>query len=62
MEKIPMLDLKLEYQYMKADIDAAIQRCLQHQRWILGPEVFELEDKHSCISWRKTLHWVFFWN
>ena len=45
METISMLDLKLEYQYMKADIDAAIQRCLEHQRWILGPEVFELEDK-----------------
>ena len=40
-----MLDLQLEYQYMKADIDNAIKRCLQHQRWILGPEVSELENK-----------------
>lgn len=45
MKKIPMLDLQLEYQYMKADLDAAIQRCLEHQRWIFGPEVEELEQK-----------------
>ncbi len=43
--KIPMLDLHAEYEYMKADIDAAIRRCLEHQQWILGPEVKELEDK-----------------
>jgi dTDP-4-amino-4,6-dideoxygalactose transaminase len=45
MKQIPMLDLKLEYEYMKEDIDSAIQGCLEHQRWILGPEVKELEDK-----------------
>lgn len=42
--KIPMLDLKLEYEYMKKDIDAAIARCLEHQKWIFGPEVKQLED------------------
>jgi dTDP-4-amino-4,6-dideoxygalactose transaminase len=45
MKRIPMLDLKLEYEYMKEDIDSAIRRCLEHQRWILGPEVKELEEK-----------------
>ena len=40
-----MLDLKREYKYMKADIDAAIARCLDHQHWILGPEVQEFEEK-----------------
>jgi dTDP-4-amino-4,6-dideoxygalactose transaminase len=40
-----MLDLKLEYLHMKAEIDAAIARCLDHQQWILGPEVKELETK-----------------
>ncbi len=45
MKKIQMLDLKLEYGYMKDDIDAAIKRCLEHQKWILGPEVKELEEK-----------------
>jgi dTDP-4-amino-4,6-dideoxygalactose transaminase len=42
---IPMLDLKREYEYMKKDIDAAIGKCLEHQKWIFGPEVKELEDK-----------------
>ena len=43
MNEIPMLDLKLEYEYMKNDIDLAIRKCLEHQKWILGPEVKELE-------------------
>lgn len=45
MKQIPMLDLRLEYEYMKNDIDSAIQRCLEHQQWILGPDVKELENK-----------------
>jgi dTDP-4-amino-4,6-dideoxygalactose transaminase len=45
MKQIPMLDLNAEYVHMKADIDAALQRCLNHQKWILGPEVAELEQK-----------------
>ncbi len=45
MKQIPMLDLKLEYDYMKKDIDGAIQTCLDHQRWIFGPEVKALEDR-----------------
>lgn len=44
MKQIPMLDLHAEYAYMKADIDAAIQRCLEHQKWIFGPEVKALEE------------------
>lgn len=43
--KIPMLDLMLEYDYMKEEIDEAIKNCLSHHRWILGPEVSELEEK-----------------
>lgn len=42
---IPMLDLRAEYEYMKQDIDAAIARCLEHQKWILGPEVTEFETR-----------------
>jgi dTDP-4-amino-4,6-dideoxygalactose transaminase len=44
MKHITMLDLKLEYEYMKKDIDAAIAKCLDHQKWIFGPEVKELEE------------------
>lgn len=43
MKQISMLDLRLEYEYMKEDIDSCIRKCLEHQRWILGPEVKELE-------------------
>ncbi len=42
---ISMLDLRREYAYMKEEIDRAIARCLDHQKWILGPEVKELEDR-----------------
>jgi len=45
MKQIPMLDLRLEYEFMKADIDSAIERCLEHQKWIFGPEIKELEGK-----------------
>ncbi len=45
MIKIPMLDLKKEYRYMKQDIDEAIQKCLDSQQWILGLQVNELEGK-----------------
>jgi len=47
MKQIQMLDLKLEYEYMKDEIDEAIKKCLDHQRWILGPEVKELETRIS---------------
>jgi len=45
MRYIPTLDLKREYEYMKETIDIAIKACLEHQRWILGPEVEKLEEK-----------------
>ncbi|MFQ5645673.1 MAG: DegT/DnrJ/EryC1/StrS family aminotransferase [bacterium] len=44
MRQVPVLDLKLEYEYYKQDIEAAIKRCMKHQRWINGPEVKQLED------------------
>ena len=44
MRQIPMLDLKREYEYMKGEIDSALQKCLEHQKWIFGPEIKEFED------------------
>jgi UDP-2-acetamido-2-deoxy-ribo-hexuluronate aminotransferase len=38
-------DLKTQYQKLKVDIDAGIQRVLAHGQYILGPEVAELEEK-----------------
>lgn len=39
------IDLKTQYQQLKADIDAAIQRVLDHGQFILGPEVVQLEER-----------------
>lgn len=39
------IDLKSQYQLLKAEIDAGIQRVLDHGQYILGPEVTELEEK-----------------
>jgi UDP-2-acetamido-2-deoxy-ribo-hexuluronate aminotransferase len=39
------IDLKSQYKRLKADIDAGIQRVLDHGQYILGPEVAELEEK-----------------
>ncbi len=44
MQTVPMLDLRLEYEYMKEDIDSALAKCLTHQKWIFGPEVAALEE------------------
>ena len=39
------IDLKAQYQALKAEIDSGIQRVLAHGQFILGPEVSELEEK-----------------
>jgi UDP-2-acetamido-2-deoxy-ribo-hexuluronate aminotransferase len=40
---IPFVDLKAQYAELKGEIDAGIQRVLDHGRFILGPEVQEFE-------------------
>ncbi len=40
---VPLLDLKPQYQAIKADIDAAIARVVASQVFILGPEIEGLE-------------------
>lgn len=39
------IDLKSQYRRLQRDIDAAMQRVLDHGQYILGPEVAELEEK-----------------
>lgn len=39
------IDLKTQYLQLKAEIDAGIQRVLDHGQYILGPEVAELEER-----------------
>ncbi len=41
---MPFTDLKAQYQALKADIDARIQRVLDHGQYIMGPEVKEMEQ------------------
>lgn len=43
-------DLKSQYLRLKADIDAGIQRVLDHGQYILGPEVAELEEKLAAYT------------
>jgi len=50
-------DLKAQYRALKRDVDARIQRVLDHGQYILGPEVREMEEKleayagaRHCIS------------
>jgi len=44
------IDLKTQYQQLKADIDAGIARVLAHGQFILGPEVAELEEKLAAYT------------
>lgn len=43
--QIPFLDLKTQYKALKTDIDARIQKVLDHGAFINGPEVIECEKK-----------------
>jgi len=43
--KIPILDLKLQYQQLKSEIDGAIALVLESTQFVLGPEVQKLEQE-----------------
>lgn len=43
MKAIPFVDIKAQYQALKSEIDENIHRVLDHGKFILGPEVGELE-------------------
>lgn len=45
VQSFPFLDLKAQYRTIKKDIDAAIQRVMASQQFILGPEVENLENE-----------------
>ncbi|MAN49549.1 MAG: aminotransferase DegT [Flavobacteriales bacterium] len=45
--KIPFINLKDQYQEYKQEIDSAIQKVLNSSRFIMGPEIFELEKNLS---------------
>lgn len=45
MEKIPLINLGLQYRVLKDEIDQAIGRVLENGQFILGPEVVSLEEE-----------------
>lgn len=46
-------DLKAQYQRINSEIDARIRRVLEHGKYILGPEVSELEEKLAAYTGAK---------
>jgi dTDP-4-amino-4,6-dideoxygalactose transaminase len=43
--RIPMLDLKSQYESIQGELDEAVKRVLQSQHFILGPEVSSFEEE-----------------
>jgi dTDP-4-amino-4,6-dideoxygalactose transaminase len=50
---IPLVDLKAQYNSIKAEIDVAINRVLEHGQFILGPEVKAFEDEMAAYCGTK---------
>jgi len=50
---VPLLDLKRQYEPIKKRLDDAVLKVLDHGRFILGPEVAELEAKVAVFSGTK---------
>lgn len=50
---IEFVDLKTQYKSLKTEIDSRIQAVLDHGRFIMGPEVRELEQKLEAYSGSK---------
>jgi dTDP-4-amino-4,6-dideoxygalactose transaminase len=44
MSKIPLVDLHAQYETIKPEIDAAIQRTIDNTAFILGPEAKKFEE------------------
>ncbi len=48
--KVPLLDLKAQYQTIKPEIDAAVQGVIDSQYFILGPDVEKFEHAVAAYS------------
>src|SRR5262245_23733477 len=49
MMKVPLLDLKAQYATIRSEIGDAIERVVESQRFILGPEVEGLEREIAAF-------------
>ena len=49
--QVPLLDLKLQYAPLRAEIEAAIRGVCDEQRFVLGPKLCTLgfEESHAII-------------
>ncbi len=50
---IPFIDLKAQQRKLRPEIDAALKRVLDHGKYIMGPEVLELEEQLAQFSGAK---------
>lgn len=50
VERMEFIDLKAQYRILRKDIDARIQRVLEHGQYILGPEVGEMETQLAAYT------------
>ena len=48
--RVPLLDLRIQYNALREEIDAAIRRVVESQHFILGPEVIALEAEVAAYS------------
>lgn len=46
---VPFLDLKIQYQQFKAEIDAEIQKVCENTSFILGPQVTKFEEEFASF-------------
>lgn len=49
MSKIPLVDLRAQYETIKPEIDAAIQRTIDNSTFILGPEAKQFEEHFAAF-------------
>jgi hypothetical protein len=50
LDAVPMLDLQRQYQQIREDILAAVERVCSSQQFILGPEVEALEREIAALT------------